>query len=40
MADQIAPASKHCLQRRLGALGEDDPDAAARAVRLQPDLWS
>ena len=35
MADQISTVSKRRLQRRLGALGKDDLDAVARAVRLQ-----
>ena len=38
MANQITTASKHRLQRRLGAMGEDDLDAVARVVRLQLDL--
>jgi len=35
MADQITTASKHRLQRLLGALGKDDLDAVTRVVRLQ-----
>ncbi|MEA2775955.1 MAG: mRNA interferase MazF [Acetobacteraceae bacterium] len=38
MADQISTASKRRLLRRLGALGKEDLDAVARAIRLQLDL--
>jgi mRNA interferase MazF len=38
MADQIATASKHRLQRRLGVLGRDDLEAVGRVVRLQLNL--
>ena len=35
MADQIATVSKTGLLRRLGALGDADMAATARAIRLQ-----
>ena len=38
MADQIATAGKHRLQRHLGILSRDDLVAVARVVRLQLDL--
>jgi mRNA interferase MazF len=34
MADQITTVSKSRLQRRLGALGNDDLEGVARVVRL------
>jgi mRNA interferase MazF len=35
MADQITTASKHRLQRRLGALSAEDLDALVRVVCIQ-----
>ena len=38
MADQITTASRLRLRRRMGRLRQEDVDAVARAVRVQPDL--
>jgi mRNA interferase MazF len=38
MGDQITTASKRRLQRRLGALDQDDLEAVGRIVRLQLEL--